>query len=337
MKLVNQQITSSMSQSISLLKGLAIFSVICAHCNTVPENANGFVHACSHMLANLGTVGVICFFIISGFLFRCESKKTFFSKRLVALGAPWIIGSVAVYLYVALRNPPLSLSGFLNFMIGNGSYFYYLTILFLFYLTFAFVPFLKRTIPLLVLIVTGIVSGLLFSDGTFITPTPYLNYFNWVGYFALGVLIRTYLKSFVILFDKLHKLRFCIYVAYLIILTYQIITAQNGYYFGFPEMFFAWCGAISFLLLSVDIKEIKCIPLKRALQSSGDSSLFIYIWHMPIAGIIANLFSYHPFTVLVIVRPFVVLAIVLSAGFLANFILRKIDRKKLGIMIGLRG
>ena len=111
------------NETISILKGFAIFSVICAHCNTVAENASSFERICHLILANFASVGVNCFFVVSGFLFKCESRRKFFYGK-IQLFVSWIFGATVVYLYVALRNPPLSFLNWVNFFIGNGSYFY---------------------------------------------------------------------------------------------------------------------------------------------------------------------------------------------------------------------
>ena len=58
------------NETIYYIKGLAILSVICAHCNSVLNHEAEFVNKCSLILQNIGTLGVICFFVISGMLFH---------------------------------------------------------------------------------------------------------------------------------------------------------------------------------------------------------------------------------------------------------------------------
>ncbi len=195
------------SNTISILKGVAVFSVVCAHCNSIPIDSIPFEQVSSLILRNLGTIGVICFFVVSGYLFNCRSKKEFFLSRLKSIIMPWLVGATAVYLYIVLRKPPISFYGWFSFFIGNGSYFYYLTILLLLYILFAFIPFLKKMWSCLVMVAVTVVSTMCFYEKGMIVPTAYLDVFNWIGYFAFGVLIRSNQEFFGKIFIKVYSLR----------------------------------------------------------------------------------------------------------------------------------
>ena len=114
------------NETIYYIKGLAILSVICAHCNSVLNHEAEFVNKCSLILQNIGTLGVICFFVISGMLFHYRKGHivVFLKKRFNYICIPWFISATCVYLYVYLRMPPLSVSSWINFVLGNGSYCY---------------------------------------------------------------------------------------------------------------------------------------------------------------------------------------------------------------------
>ena len=56
------------SDAIWKLKGVAIFSVICAHCSVVP--AGEIAAYFYHVLQNIGSVGVGAFFWASGYFFN---------------------------------------------------------------------------------------------------------------------------------------------------------------------------------------------------------------------------------------------------------------------------
>jgi fucose 4-O-acetylase-like acetyltransferase len=91
------------------------------------------------------------------------------------------------------------------------------------------------------------------------------------------------------------------------------------------------------LLLTQDIKKIKLDYPKNILKKAGDNSLFVYIWHMPFAGIVANLFSYRPLIMLVLIRPFIVLAILLLAEHVLRCVFKRSKIQKLGTAIGIKG
>jgi peptidoglycan/LPS O-acetylase OafA/YrhL len=73
------------------------------------------------------------------------------------------------------------------------------------------------------------------------------------------------------------------------------------------------------------------------LRNAGENSFFIYIWHMPIAGIVARLMSIGPLQYLTLLRPFVVLVVVMAAGQLATLLLKKLELQKCAFLIGLNG
>ena len=72
------------------------------------------------------------------------------------------------------------------------------------------------------------------------------------------------------------------------------------------------------------------------LQDAGENSLFVYIWHMPIGGIVANVFSLGPLVWLVLIRPLVVFAIVLLTYYLMRRLLIKLKCEKIGLAIGIK-
>ena len=54
--------------------------------------------------------------------------------------------------------PPLSVSSWINFVLGNGSYCYYLTMLMVFYLVFTFLPFMRTNIAFIVCEIVTVAS-----------------------------------------------------------------------------------------------------------------------------------------------------------------------------------
>lgn len=121
---------------IDIIKGFAMFSVICAHCNSVLANSPALTSIQSCLVANMGTYGVITLFIISGYLYH-GTNLAYVLKKMKRIVPPWFISGTSVFLYVYLRKPPLIISQYLKYLIGQGSYLYYLPILFFFYLLFS--------------------------------------------------------------------------------------------------------------------------------------------------------------------------------------------------------
>lgn len=176
------------NEVIYYIKGLAIISVIAAHCNAISEEGSKFAQISSLLLQNIGTWGVICFFVISGYLFHVSSSKIFFMKKLKYICVPWVISATCVYLYVYLRKPPVTLLSWINFVVGNGSYLYYLTVLMMFYVIFFAFPFMCTEVAFIICELATAVSVLWFYNIGGVNP--YLNPLNWIGYFTLGMQMR---------------------------------------------------------------------------------------------------------------------------------------------------
>lgn len=311
------------NKTIYYIKGLAILSVICAHCNAVFDEKNRIANAGSLLLQNIGSIGVVCFFVISGILFHYKRGQlvSFFKKRIYSICIPWIISATCVYLYVHLRKPPLSLSGWINFVIGNGSYCYYLTILMLFYLIFILLPFMRTNIAFIICEILTVFSTIWFwSIGQL---SPYLNILNWIGYFALGMQLAFYPEITNRIIKYLYQLRWGIIVIYTIFLGMQIYFRNGGGYWNSTNVIVCWFGALTLILIvkMIELKE-NCWLFNIAYWS-GKESFFIYLWHMPIAGIVAKAMNSTYLMNFVLLRPIIVLTIMIIIYFILKWLLKK--------------
>ncbi len=321
--------------AITYIKGLSIISVICAHCNSI-EGGGYFVRFSSLLLQNWGTIGVICFFILSGALFDAEkgTGKEFLGKKAKSLCVPWLISGLAVFFYVYLRKPPITIKNMLNYMIGNGSYLYYMSMLFICYLIFRFLPFM-RTIPALIICIILTIISTMFFYSPF-NRSPYMNIFNWVGYFALGAIIRKYQTKVDAILKSLIKWRFVVYLLYIAVLVFQLWRGEGGWYFKGINVPFCWIGAVALIVMGIKIEQFEKTPIKSIIGILGKNTLFIYLWHMPIAGIVARLMSYSYLSYLMLVRPLIIVAIMMFASWLIKLILQKIKGEQLGFIVGIK-
>lgn len=312
------------SETIYYIKGLSILSVICAHCNAVLNTGSIFAQTCSTLLGNIGTFGVICFFMISGGLFHFTDKKIFFKKKLVHIVVPWIISATCVFLYVRLRKPPLTITAWFNFVIGNGSYCYYLTMLMLFYVLFVFVSFMQNEKILILCIAVTVVSLFFCYNLGF---SPYMNPLNWIGYFAGGMIIRKHEIDFKVT-PRLYAVTVLIMSGLLI---YQVYMHAGGY-FGGINVLTCWSGALVLLLTGKYMGSKKDYNfVKKILKYSGEKSYFIYLWHMPVAGIIARIMNIKPLINFVLLRPLIILGIVLAAAYVAERVLPLRIKRVIGL------
>lgn len=318
---------------VDYLKGLSIISVICAHCNVVINTSSVFANKSSLLLQNLGTIGVICFFVLSGFLFHYpeKNKLLFFKKKFSSIIIPWIISATCVYFYVHVRKPPISLDGWINFILGNGSYCYYLTVLMIFYAIFVLFPFSRKNVFLVFCELLTCISIFWYSGIGEINP--YLNIFNWIGYFSLGIHISNQKD----LFKKIgwnNSILFIFCILYAIILIFQLNNNSGGSYWGGINVFSCWIGAIVFVLISIRLEKNISI-FSKIIKTAGLNSFAIYIWHMPIAGIVARIMNIGQLIIFTIFRPVIVLFIVLLLLYLVKIIFKKIRLCQMVRYIGL--
>lgn len=123
---------------IYALKVFALFSIVSAHCWTIATKTNQINNVFSSILSQIGSIGVGIFFILSGYLFfkNKRSFSAFFLNKIKTVMIPWILVGTTVYFYVFFRKEGVELNSWINFLLGNGSYLYYLTLLIVFYLMF---------------------------------------------------------------------------------------------------------------------------------------------------------------------------------------------------------
>lgn len=294
-----------------IVKAFAIISVICAHCNAIGENSGIIALKLSILLQNIGTIGVGCFFVVSGILFSYKEGNVafFFRVRVKRIVVPWIFSATMVYLYVYLRKPPLGVQSWLNFVIGNGSYCYYLSMLILLYLIYGFLPFMSTNVALVVCECVTAISIVAFPQiGEF---SPYLNILNWIGYFAFGMQIMSHKEKAKTVFQYCRKWRALIYVAFVMILAYQICSGHSGGYWKGMNVILCWLGGTTVFLVSISVNKNKQSIMQRGLVSVGKKSFFIYLWHMPIAGITARVMLDGMLANLMLIRPVLVLGVML--------------------------
>jgi surface polysaccharide O-acyltransferase-like enzyme len=276
-----------------VLRFFAILAVVMAHSvytlipnDTVVKVFNSF-----------GRCGVIIFFIISGYYFRKEKYENvlqLLKAKLKTIVIPWIIWGLAIYctrftstdLYFNLKEIMLWLLGF-------GTYLYFLTIYILLLCIFQILP-KKNGIQVILLICTlinvylvagnvGPYSVLKSTDvrAELIYLLTYLNIFNWIGFFTLGLLLRKInLFESKKLWDFKYKIIINIFIISLLI--YMILNEKSNTYW---TNYSIWIEMSFFVILFQVSKFLKDI---RYIQEIGKVTMPIYLIHFLIEGFIFN-------------------------------------------------
>lgn len=323
----------TLSNACWTVKALAILFVIVAH-----TDYSGIQNLTAEMLlSRFGAMAVPIFLILAGYFFHTDRIFSFgnlLKKKAVGLCLPWLLCGVLVYGYTALRaGSGLGFGAAARFLLGSGSYLYYLTVLLVLQLLFYFL----RNVPKAVLLWTclGLSAGsILLSAAGCTAPvlkklymTDYLNVFNWCGFFALGYAAQEYTPEK--LLSGIKKL--WIPAGFL-----WIVLLVIGYFFESSFGYFSWLGfplelCSSLLFLRLGLALANC----RWLQALGKYSFTIYLLHIQIVPIVAKFLGGHIIGVLV--SPLITYAITFGAIWIICKIAGWLKLNKLtGYLLGVR-
>ena len=179
--------TLSISEYFYRLRGFAIISVAYAHSLTLSS------HDPNTIGKLLGLIGVPLFLICSGYFFRKQKiDKGFVQSKFKSIAAPWIIwGTFAYGLSIVLSANDLSISGYIDFILGHGSWLYYVPVYLLIILAYnTFTGKYCDAIFLLLCVVSNCLT-FTFHLGTMDSfMTFYQNPLNFIGFFTIGKLMN---------------------------------------------------------------------------------------------------------------------------------------------------
>lgn len=323
----------TLSNACWAVKALAILFVIVAH-----TDYSGIQNSMAKMLlSRLGAMAVPVFLILAGYFFKTEGRSYFgdlLKKKALGLCLPWLFCGVLIYGYTALRaGSGLDFGAAARFLLGSGSYLYYLTVLLALQLLFYFLRNVPKAVLLWTCLGLSAISTLLSAAGLTapllekLYMTDYLNIFNWCGFFALGYAAQEYAPEK--LLSGIKKL--WIPAGFL-----WIVLLVIGYFFESRFGYFSWLGfpmglCSSILLLRLGLALADC----RWLKYLGKYSFSIYLLHIQIVPIVAKFLGDHIIGVLV--SPVITYAITFGAIWIVYKIAHWLKLNKLtGPLLGVR-
>lgn len=287
---------------INVCRAFLIFSVIIAHSKVNFPNDNITYTLINRAWESLGTIGVIGFFIVSGYLYyyNKDSPKKLLIKKFKTIIMPWIALGSLVFLITQIEVFNMSskeiMKEYIKFISGNGSYLYFNTILIM---LFILLYKLRRNDKILkFLIMLNGISIFLTYFFHFKVLTPFLNIFNWIGYFCIGILIA---KK-----DKVKKLknidRKIIIIIFLLSLGVSTLFDQTTYFTPLNIVTQVTGVWVIFLISTYSAFN------NKYMYFIAKHSFYIYLLHMPIVSLVKkiithiniNLFCLIPIIVLII-------------------------------------
>ena len=299
----------TLSNACWAVKALAMLFVIVAH-----TDYSGIQNSMAEMLlSRLGAMAVPVFLILAGYFFNTDGISSFgnlLKKKAVSLCLPWLFCGSLIYGYTALRaGNGLHLGAALRFLLGSGSYLYYLTGLLALQFLFYFLRNVPRILLLWACLGLSAVSLLLSASGVsapfleLLHLTDYLNIFNWCGFFALGYAAQERSPEELIRYiRKLWPPAAALWVV--LFIAGYFIESSFGYFswLGYPMEL---CSSILFLRLGLALANC------RWLQALGKYSFTIYLLHIQIVPIVAKFLGGHIIGILV--SPVITYAITFGA------------------------
>lgn len=320
------------SLAINCIKAFAILSVIAAHTVLLDTNSvfSGIV---TSLWTVFSRVGVVTFYIVGGFLYNRKDgdNKIYWQKKFFRIVIPWLICSAITYLIGLVGGNDFSLCGYIKWIFGSGTWYYYIVIYVLFLIVFKL--FYKHTSILWILFLMQTLFIALNTFGINTTPkigffTDYLNPLFWIGYFSLGILIRRYRLDV-----KLRENKLILITATIVMICTTMVMHIYGIYTYFSLITMVNCLAAAVLLWDISylIANTKASVITKSI---GVSTYCIYLLHMQI---VQTAVGFLPATGLTyLCAPFLGLAIMMILVYMANWVCGKLPfGKKLKMCFGL--
>lgn len=315
------------------MKAWAILLVVCAHCAGVTAQSEALCKTASRLLNSVGSLGVPVFLFLAGYVFQYKKLCPWLKGKLTSFLIPWLFTGTLTYLYVYLRKGGISIFTFATWLVGAGSYLWYLSVQSMLWIG-AWILFWGkekwgwpvRSVAIVAMLIS-LVALHLNALGV-MRLHVYLHPLRWLWLFALGVLARE-----ISAFDRLRR-RVSLSVMWLVLL---VVATVMGWQCFYGAWYFPICALAA--VASVMNMRIYNGKLASYLEILGRDSFTVYLLHMPVAGVVSNLCNRvpDPTGLVTLSRPFVVLLITHGSVLLLRWAARFIRKEKIiGIAFGFR-
>lgn len=305
------KIDKDLSERIWAIKAIAVATIFFAH---MPLVVN-YPPMVEKIYQLIGWIGVPTFFIMSGFLYKTITYIGWI-KKVKRLIVPLLIWGTLTYLVHCIpSNTAFSFVDLGKWIIGSKTYLYFVWVLLA-----IFILYTLYDNPVL-WIVIGIVSVILTQYQIIHYTqfwTPYMNPFNFISYFSIGILLRRQneIRSYLI-----RKSSLIIYVVLLSILCCTVVGLELTWYFNLHTHIAQICSSLLIVALML-VFQVK----SKFLLYVGKTSFVIYLTHMQVASTI-NKFAHHIPPYIEFMKVILAFAISLFAVYILDCLTRKFFTK----------
>lgn len=263
-----QRLTKQDSTALYFVKAMAIFASVAAHVSLIDQTTplTGYVTRFWDMFS---CISVGNFLIAAGILYTRTpgDSGVYWKRKFHNMVVPWLFCGTLTYVYRLLCGIPGSILEYGYWLLGNGSWLYYVT-LHLFMLAL-FKPFWRCIAALWGCVILNVLQ-LIYP----FVPSPfgndYLNPANWVGFFALGILLRQ---------QGLRFSRRFLAVAIAVFLVSAGVVYHRWIYSYFHILNALYSVSAFFLLFALG-RRLAGTRLERSIQQIGSDTYCIYLLHL---------------------------------------------------------
>jgi len=278
---MTQKLNHTDSQALYFVKAVAIFSAVAAHASVIDTSTQAStVITCLWDIFSSLSIG--SFLITGGILYsRAPGDSAgFWKHKAITLLLPWVFCSALTYLYRGLNGHGFGLLAYINWMLGNGTWYYFATLYVV--MLALFKPIWQRPrvlwgcVAANALILTGRAFGI--DPFDWLPFSEYLNPLNWFGFFALGILLR---RNGLKLEQK--AVPWCI-AAFLLAFAY-VYRFGIFQYFHIANALYSAFGFLVLFALGRKLASSRFVPLFREM---GSTTYCVYLLHMPIVQAVSR-------------------------------------------------
>lgn len=274
-----ERISERDSYALYFVKAFAILASVAAHTSLI-KDTTAFTAVVTRIWDMVSTISVGNFFIVGGILYtrRKGDSASFWKRKGLYVVLPWLFCATLTCTYRAVMGHPSDLLGYIRYVLGIGTWYYYVT-MYLFLMVFF--KLIHNHVPALWGCIAVTVVSLTLRAKYIEIPldklvqSEYLNPMYWVGFFALGILLRR---------NGLRLNRWLVAACFVIFPVAAVVVYRNWIYTYFNIINFIYSTSAFVVLLTLG-RWIAGTPGKRAAKWIGSATYCVYMLHMPLAQI----------------------------------------------------